>query len=145
MSKKSLSTPTKVMIGFVLLIIGLLFVAASFGFSILLISSGIFMIVFSIVHPIAAYMEYGSSRRKLYITCCIISILIFAIGLGFVSNTHGGMGGLLFGLLFIAIGGMGLISIIITIIYTEITMKNTRRQGDEMGQHKGEDENGPKN
>ena len=145
MNDKKMKTSTKVLIGLALIVTGLFFVGVEFGFALLIMGSGIFMIVFSIVNPIASYEEYGSRRRTVYITCFVIFAIIFVIGLMLFFDSHGGIGGALLGLLFGGIGGLGFASTIITIVITEISIKYSRSPQDQAGQHKGDDKNGPKN
>lgn len=128
MEEKKMSTPVKVIIGFTLFTIGLFSIASSFGFSVLMMSSGIFMIVFSIVHRITNEMRDGSARRAIYITCCVISTLILLIGLGFFNSVHGGLADAIFGMILVGIGGVSLISVICAIVFVEISIKNTRCQ-----------------
>ena len=128
MEERKMNTPVKVLIGFILFVIGLFSIGPSFGFSVLMMSLGIFMIVFSIIYRIAIDMRAGSARRTLYITCCVISTLILLIGLGLFNSTHGGLADAIFGMIFVGIGGISLISVICAIVFVEISIKNTRRQ-----------------
>ena len=145
MDDKKMSTAAKVLIGLTLIVFGLFSISGNGWFAIFIMGSGVFMIVFSIVNPIASYEEYGSRRRTVYITCFAISAIIFVIGLMFFFDNHGGLGGALFGLLLGGIGGFGFISTIITVVITEVSIKYSRSPEDEAGQHKGDDKNGPKN